>query len=108
MKDFIIVNCTVPTREIALRIAEDLVGSRQAACVNIIPNIASVYRWKGALQHDDELLLIIKTRKALFGTICERIKALHPYEVPEIVSVDMTDGSDSYLQWIFESTKPER
>ena len=107
MKDFIIVYCTVPSREIALQIAEDLVGGRHAACVNIISDIASVYRWKGALQHDDELLLIIKTRKALYSTICERILALHPYEVPEIVSVDIAGGSDSYLQWIIESTNPE-
>ena len=85
-------------------IAENLVSGGYAACVNIIPGLTSMYRWKGDICRDDELLLIIKSRKRLFDDICSRIKELHPYEVPEILSFDISGGSESYLQWLADST----
>lgn len=89
-----------------MKIADDLVKGRTAACVNIIPGITSVYRWKGDVCTDNELLLIIKSRKALFAEIQERILALHPYELPEIISCEVSDGSEQYLNWISDSTLP--
>ena len=85
-------------------IADDLVSGKYAACVNIVPGLTSMYRWKGDICRDDELLLIIKSRKRLFDDICSRIKELHPYEVPEILSCDISGGSESYLQWLADST----
>ena len=89
-----------------MKIADDLVKGRTAACVNIIPGITSVYRWKGDVCTDNESLLIIKSRKALFAEIQERIRALHPYELPEIISCEVSDGSNQYLNWISDSTLP--
>jgi periplasmic divalent cation tolerance protein len=106
MDGHIIVYCTVPSSEIGMKIADDLVKGRTAACVNIIPGITSVYRWKGDVCTDKELLLIIKSRKALFAEIQERIRALHPYELPEIISCELSDGSKQYLDWISDSTLP--
>ncbi|MFI5140223.1 MAG: divalent-cation tolerance protein CutA [Sphingobacteriales bacterium] len=96
--------CTVPSLEIGTKIADDLVAGEYAACVNIIPAITSVYRWKGDICRDNELLLIIKSRKTLFKKIHDRIRALHPYEVPEIISCELSDGSEPYLKWISDST----
>ena len=89
-----------------MKIADDLVKGRSAACVNIVPGITSVYRWKGDVCTDNELLLIIKSRKALFAEIQDRIRALHPYELPEIISCELSDGSEPYLNWITDSTLP--
>jgi len=100
----IIVYCTVPSSETGRKIADDLVNGRYAACVNILPGITSVYRWKGDVCSDNEILLIIKSRKALFPEIQERIRALHPYELPEIISCELSDGSEPYLKWISDST----
>ncbi len=88
-----------------MKIADHLVGGEHAACVNVIPGLTSVYRWKGAVCSEEELLLIIKTRKQLFDAVCGRIRALHPYEVPEILSLDISEGSEPYLKWILDSTR---
>lgn len=87
-----------------MKIADDLISGEYAACVNIVPGLTSIYRWKGDICKDNELLLIIKSRKSIFNDICSRIKALHPYEVPEIISYDISGGSESYLQWLLDST----
>jgi len=100
------VYCTVPSLEIGTKIADDLVAGEYAACVTIIPGITSIYRWKGDICRDNELLLIIKSRKTLFEKIHDRIRALHPYEVPEIISCAISNGSEPYLKWISESTHP--
>jgi periplasmic divalent cation tolerance protein len=104
LESYIIVYCTVPSMEIGTKIADDLVGGHCAACVNIVPGLTSIYRWKGEICRDHEQLLIIKSRKRLFEKIQARIKELHPYEVPEIISCDIVDGSDRYLAWISENT----
>lgn len=85
-------------------IGEDLVSGRYAACVNIVPGITSIYHWKGDLCRDNEFLLIIKSRQALFEIIRDRILTLHPYEVPEIISSRISGGSEKYLNWIAENT----
>src|SRR4030042_5339133 len=98
----IVIYCTVPNQEVGMNIAEDLVAGRYAACVNVSPGITSVYRWKGDICRDNEHLLIIKSRETLFDKICERIRSMHPYEVPEIISFNISRGSDQYLKWISE------
>ena len=87
-----------------MKIADDLVSGECAACVNIIPGLTSIYRWKGDICKDNEMLLIIKSKKSLFDKICSRIKTLHPYEVPEIIYYDISGGNQSYLQWLSDST----
>ena len=97
--------CTVPDQDTATRIAEALVTEQLAACVNIIPAIQSVYRWEGAIEHDEELLLLIKTSAAIWPRLEARILALHPYELPEIISVRIQDGNNNYLNWITNNLK---
>src|SRR4030042_1669459 len=100
----IVIYSTVPNQEVGMNIAEDLVAGRYAACVNVLPGITSVYRWKGDICRDNEFLLIIKSRNTLFDEIRDRIRLLHPYEVPEIISLSISHGSDPYLQWISDNT----
>ncbi|MBN2159812.1 MAG: divalent-cation tolerance protein CutA [Spirochaetes bacterium] len=88
-------------------IADDLISGQYAACVNIVPGLTSIYRWKGEIARDIEMLLIIKSRRALFGTIRDRILSIHPHEVPEIISMDISDGNDPYLKWISDSTRAQ-
>lgn len=95
-----VVLCTVPDAEHADRIAGILVEERLAACVNIVPGLVSVYRWQGALQRDAEVLLLIKTAPEVYRQLEERIRALHPYELPEIISVPIRTGQVDYIQWI--------
>ncbi len=95
-----LVLCTVPDRDSAERIAETLVAEQLAACINIIPGISSVYRWKGKLEKDEELLLFIKTSQGAYHALEQRIRALHPYELPEIIAVPIQTGQEDYTRWI--------
>ncbi len=104
MERCIIVFCTVPSPDVGIKIAEDLVSKEYAACVNIIPGLMSVYRWKGNVCRDNELLLVIKSRGSLFDAISSRIKAMHPYEVPEIICYDISGGSEPYMEWLLRNT----
>ena len=97
---YLLIYCTCPDRVMAERIAEALVADRLAACVNIVPGITSVYRWQGEVQHDSELLLLIKTRDECYPALEARIRELHSYEVPEIIAVPLQRGSESYLAWL--------
>ena len=100
----LIVFCTCPDEAVADRIALSLVEQRLAACVNRLPGVISTYRWQGAVQRDTEVLLVIKTVRDRFDGLRDRILALHPYELPEIVAVDIALGSASYLAWIESET----
>jgi periplasmic divalent cation tolerance protein len=100
----LIVLSTVGSVEDAERIAEALVEHELAACVNVLPGVRSVYRWKGALQHDEERLLVIKTRAERFEALREALVALHPYELPEVVAVPIVAGHAPYLEWISAGT----
>ena len=97
--------CTCPDADSARRIAQALVGERLAACVNLVPGIASVYRWQGQVQEDREVLLVIKTVRARLEALTARVRALHPYELPEVVAVDITGGLPDYLDWIATQTR---
>jgi periplasmic divalent cation tolerance protein len=98
-----IVTTTIASREDARRIADVLLAERLAACIQLLP-IESHYVWKGARMAEPEVMLLIKTRAELFEPVIARIKALHPYEVPEIVAQTFSAGLAPYLAWIAEST----
>lgn len=100
-----IVLCTVPTEEHAYRIADVLVEERLAACVSIIPGLRSIYRWKNDICKDPELLLMIKTRRELFERLSRRLQEIHPYEVPEIQALAVTDSSAGFLEWLQRVTQ---
>jgi periplasmic divalent cation tolerance protein len=104
--EYIIVLITVPSRQVAEQIAEALVTGKLAACVNILPAVRSIYTWKGALQREDELLLLVKTRFSLFAErLMPAVRALHPYETPEIIAVPVLAGEPAYLDWIAAETQ---
>ncbi|MGQ0621875.1 MAG: divalent-cation tolerance protein CutA [Panacagrimonas sp.] len=87
-------------------LARALVEARVAACVNVVPKITSTYRWKDAVQRDDEALLIIKTTAGRFGELKRAVLERHPYELPEVLGVDVAAGHLPYLQWIAECVSP--
>jgi periplasmic divalent cation tolerance protein len=103
---YTIVLITVPSREVGEQVARHLLDQRLAACVNFIPAVHSLYIWQGEVKADDELLLVVKTRADLFEEqLVPAVKAVHPYEVPEIIALPVVMGSRSYLDWIEESTQ---
>ncbi|MGB7621040.1 MAG: divalent-cation tolerance protein CutA [Terriglobia bacterium] len=106
MTDKIIVYVTTGKITEAKKIARALVEKRLAACVNVIPKITSVYRWKEELQTDEECLLVIKTRRARFDELRKCVESLHSYEVPEVIATPIVEGSANYLNWI-EQSVPE-
>lgn len=92
--------CTCPDTESAGRIARALVQERLAACVSRVPGLTSTYRWQNEIKEDGEILLLIKSTAAAFGMLCARVQDLHPYEVPELVMLDIKDGLPDYLAWL--------
>ena len=104
--DAIVVLCAVPMEFDAESLARELVERSLAACVQVGPGVTSVYRWKGAVEKSSERLLLIKTRRELFGGVETAIRARHPYEVPEIIALPVSDGHAPYLAWISEATAP--
>ncbi len=104
MESIILVTTTAPDAEQGQRIARILVEERLAACVNIVPGVRSIYRWRGEMCEDSEVLLWIKTRRDLFQKLQERVVAVHPYEVPEMIAIEISGGSTPYLSWVSEET----
>jgi periplasmic divalent cation tolerance protein len=103
--DICIVLMTAPSADVAARIGRTLVEEKLAACANIVPAIRSIYAWQGKICDESEALCMIKTRRSLFDSLRDRIVALHPYEVPEIVAVDPSAVSEAYARWLFDSTR---
>jgi periplasmic divalent cation tolerance protein len=101
----IVVFITASGEDEAARIAKTLVESRLAACVNIIKNVRSIYRWKGNIEDDPEVLMVVKTRKVHFDVLKRKVKELHSYEVPECIALPVVAGSEDYLKWLNESTE---
>ena len=94
-----VVLVTAPAQA-AESLASTLVAERLAACVNLIPGVASVYRWKGVVERSEETLLVLKTTRSGFKRLASRLVELHPYEVPEIVALDVTDAHAPYVAWV--------
>ncbi|HEX6571187.1 MAG TPA: divalent-cation tolerance protein CutA [Steroidobacteraceae bacterium] len=91
---------TCPNAEVAGELARALLEGGHAACVNVVPGVRSMYVWKGAMQADDEVLLVIKTTAARFPALRDTLVAKHPYELPEVVAVGIEDGHHPYLDWL--------
>lgn len=104
-ESFFTVLCTVPDRKTAQSLARTMVDEKLAACCNILPGITSVYRWKGEIHEDPELLLLFKTSAPLFPKLKKRIQTLHPYEVPEIIALKIETGNFDYLKWVTENVQ---
>jgi periplasmic divalent cation tolerance protein len=96
----IVVLITAGSREEALRLAEMLVGARLAACVQVLPEIESIYHWQGRIERAPEVLLLVKTTAAHFAELEREVRALHSYETPEIVALPITAVSTPYLEWL--------
>lgn len=99
-QDVCVVLCTCPDRSISESIAARVVEEDLAACVNVVPGITSTYMWQGQLHQDGELLLLIKSDRARFDALRDRVQELHPYQVPEIIALPVTDGLPAYLDWV--------
>lgn len=95
---------TVPSSAEAVAIGRQLVGERLAACVNVLPNMTSVYRWQGQIEQADEAVLLVKTRQELVQSVTSRILTLHSCEVPCVISWTIPSGNPDYLQWIQDET----
>jgi periplasmic divalent cation tolerance protein len=104
--DALVVLVTTPGPEQAAGLARALVEERLAACGNVVPGLRSIYRWQGKVQDEAEALLVLKTTRARFEALRDRVLALHPYEVPEVIALRVEAGSAAYLAWIAEETGP--
>jgi periplasmic divalent cation tolerance protein len=102
--DFLLVLVTVPDAEVGASLGRALVEERLAACVNVLPHARSVYIFEGKLCDDREALCLIKARRALYPALRDRVAALHPYKVPEIIGLTLAEGNAAYLEWLASAT----
>jgi len=98
--EVMVVLTTAPDAATAGRIAEALVAERLAACVNVVENVSSIYRWKGTVQREREVLMVTKTTSEAVERLRERLVELHPYEVPEVLALAVSGGHSPYLDWV--------
>jgi periplasmic divalent cation tolerance protein len=103
----LVVLVTVGSAEEGIRLGEALVSEKLAACVNLIPGVRSIYVWEGNICNENEVLLLIKTTEAAYGSLEARVKELHTYSAPEIIALRIDRGSDQYLAWLTESAAPD-
>jgi periplasmic divalent cation tolerance protein len=103
MSEPIVVLLTAASGEEAARLAEMLVASQLAACVQILPEMESIYRWQGKVERQSEVLLLAKTTRARFEDLEREVRALHSYETPEIIAIPIVAGSQPYLNWLTEN-----
>jgi periplasmic divalent cation tolerance protein len=104
MDEVLLVITNLPDRESAQRLAHLLVEKNAAACVNILPECNSVFRWQGVIESANEVPLLIKTTRSAYARLEELIRAQHPYELPEIIAVSVVSGLPAYLQWVITET----
>ena len=102
----IVVFLTAANGEEAVRLADMLIGAHLAACVQILPEMESVYRWEGKIERQPEILLLVKTTRSKFDELEKEVRALHSYETPEIIALPVVAGSAPYLEWLRASLKP--
>ncbi|XP_005389550.1 PREDICTED: protein CutA isoform X1 [Chinchilla lanigera] len=96
---------TCPNEKVAKEIARAVVEKRLAACVNLIPQITSIYEWKGKIEEDSEVLMMIKTQSSLVPALTEFVRSVHPYEVAEVIALPVEQGNPPYLHWVYQVTK---
>jgi len=106
MSGYVIILCTCPDEESAQLIARELVARQQAACVNLLPGIRSIYRWQGKIEEKAEQMLLIKSHQQMCHTIQDSINELHPYDTPEVLSIKIDNGLPAYLSWLEDSLDP--
>lgn len=104
--DAALLLCTVPDEATAKSIARGLVEARLAACVSILPGVTSIYRWNDAIEEGQELQLVIKTTRFRAQAAMDHVRSVHPFEVPELIVLSVTDGAEAYLSWIERETTP--
>ena len=103
MDETLVCFCTCPSTAVAETLATGLVEAGLAACVNLLPGVRSIYRWQGKVETADEVMLWAKTSRRHYPALERQLREAHPYELPEIIAVSITTGSDAYLQWIKDS-----
>lgn len=91
---------TAPSHDVADRLVTTIVEERLAACGNIVPGLTSIYRWEGALQRDNEVLIVFKTTRAVLAKLMARVEEIHPYDVPEVLALPVTAGLEAYTTWV--------
>jgi len=105
-EDFIVVIVTAKDRTEAEKISRTLLEMRLIACANILGGVASCFVWQGKIEAADECLILMKTRRSLFNEVNEQVKAMHSYEVPEVIALPIAEGSEEYLAWLASNLKP--
>lgn len=105
MSKFVVIFSTAPSEREAAKIARALVLKRLIACMNIVPKVRSLYRWKGRIWDEKEVMMVMKSKSSLLPGIKKELKRIHPYECPELVSMPIYDGLPDYLDWICENTR---
>ncbi|OFX21862.1 MAG: cation tolerance protein CutA [Anaeromyxobacter sp. RBG_16_69_14] len=103
MTETVVVLVTAPSAEKAAEIARAVVLEKLAACGNVIPGIRSIYAWEGKIHDEAEALLVLKAPRRRFQELCDRVVALHPYEVPEVIGFPIEGGNERYIEWIIQS-----
>jgi len=101
--DFLLAFCTFPSSDVAAKAAKEVVEARLAACANILPQVHSIYRWEGKVESADEALAIFKLNANRYPEFEQKIRSMHPYEVPEIVAFPVSKGLPAYLEWVATS-----
>lgn len=104
----VVIYCTFPDRDIALRIAGELVDSKLAACVNVLGAITSIYNWEGARQQETEVAALVKTRAGLASAVTQKVAERHPYDIPAVLVLAVEDGLPAFLDWIMQETQAIR
>ena len=102
---YLVVFITTSSYDEARKIASALVDQRKAACVNIVPKVNSLFRWKGKIEEAEESLMMVKTRAEFFPDVVSTVKSIHSYEVPEIIALPIVEGNAEYLSWLKEETE---
>lgn len=105
--EVLLVLTNLPDQESAQRMAQALVASRAAACVNVLAACTSVYRWQGKVENAHEVPLLIKSTRSAYARLQEEIRAQHPYELPEIIAIPLSAGLSAYLQWVVNETQSD-
>lgn len=106
MNQILVVFCTCPDEEVARALARRLVEHKLAACVNILPEVRSIYRWQGAVSEDGESLMVIKTSRSAWARLENWLNRNHPYDLPELIAMPVDQGLPAYLEWVVQESEP--